>query len=440
MQASKILEDNVQAGKRLDSGLPLAQRDKFVRHLGYAETHDSRLQRFERIRAEERAVLELVKVKGEPRVYAKGSGNSYFLDLARSVQPSARDHEEAKRRLRRHALEVSVESNLGSAEGLRARRSAATHRRPATSGEVRALTTATNSGGAFVTPLYVVEDWAAYRTYGPAFVEQTQKLEDPGYGMQLNLPSFTSSVSVAQQTEGSTVANSSPSGAYVTSALVPFAGEIDISQQLYDRAGPENIDTVIYSQLAEELHTAVDSYALTQALSTAGSVTGASVWSNAGFFGDLAKAGANMLTSAGTVLPPTHAFMQPTFYRWLLGQTDNSGRPLVVPAPVYDVLPVQNGPDGEVPPGFNGERILDSAVFVDGNIGNSGSNSQIILANASNCFTLMSEPATRAVPETFAGSLEVALQLYCYFGIVVRHSAAVQVISGAGYPASPSFA
>jgi hypothetical protein len=79
-------------------------------------------------------------------------------------------------------------------------------------------------------------------------------------------------------------------------------------------------------------------------------------------------------------------------------------------------------------------------VFTDGNIAASGSNTQFILCNAANVYTLTSEPVTRAIPETFANDLTVAVQLYAVFGIVVRHATAVQVITGAGYPSAPTFA
>ena len=245
---------------------------------------------------------------------------------------------------------------------------------------------------------------------------------------------------MAQQTENSTVANSSPSGAYLTSNLVTFSGEIDVSQLLFDQAGPVGIDKIVYQQLNEALQTQLDSYTITQALSSAGSVSGASVWSNANAWGDLAKASANMRTVAGAVLAPTHLFASPTFFSWMLAQVDDQHRPLLTPQPAGTYLPVSSGPDGDVPAGWTGQRLLSSNVLTDGNIPNVGSNCQLLVANPANIFTLCSEPVTRAIPETLANDMSVAIQLYCVFGVIVRHTAVVQTITGNAYPASPSFA
>ena len=207
-----------------------------------------------------------------------------------------------------------------------------------------------------MTPQYVIEGtWADYRRYEPTFLDQTSKVPDEGFGMALNIPSITSAASVAQQTQNSTVANSSPSGAYLTSSLVTFSGEIDVSQLLFDQAGPVGIDRIIDQQLDEALQTQLDSYTITQALSTAGSkVSGASVWSNANAWGDLAKASANMRTAAGAVLPPTHLFASPTFFSWMLAQVDDQHRPLLTPQPAGTYLPVSSGPDGDAPAGWTG--------------------------------------------------------------------------------------
>ena len=445
-RAAKIIALEVlNPGGSLDSDIKGDVAHRYKEALRLGEEQDDRVQRLSRIITEERAVVG-VSVKSEPRTYGEGSEHSHYLDLARAACPGTRLHDAAVARLQRHAREVSVESSLRSEEGKRAIRSASTRGRgwggseETARTEIRSLTTAGGSGAGFVTPQYVVEDWADYRTYGPAFVDQTSKVPDSGVGMQLNIPSITSAASVAQQTEGSTVPNDSPTGAYITSNLVTFAGEVDISQALFDRAGPIGIDKILHAQMTEQLWTSIDSYALTQAISTAGSVTSASVFSNANFWGDVAKGSANMMTASGTVLPPTHLFMPPTFYQWATAQVATTGRPLLTPQPSDSYVPIAPAPDGDHPVGYTGQRILTSSVFTDGNLPASGSNCQFVLANAANIYTLMSEPVARAIPETLANDLNVVIQLYCVFGIVVRHATAVQVISGAAYPTAPSFA
>src|SRR5665213_2823377 len=170
-----------------------------------------------------------VTVKSEPSTYGAGSGNSYFLDLARSAHPGSRLHDPAVRRLNKHAQEIGWGVATKSDDGARAVREMQTRGRSFNGTEdgaraavlnlteYRALSTATNSGGAFVTPQYIVEDWASYRTYEPTFCAQTNKVPDSGYGMSINVPAITAAASVAQQTEGASVTASNPTGGYLTS-------------------------------------------------------------------------------------------------------------------------------------------------------------------------------------------------------------------------------
>jgi hypothetical protein len=444
VDAATVVANAIRSGGDVDDGLDDDRSKRFARHISRAETHDGRVTRLENIAAEKRAVLK-VGVKSEPRTYGPGSRQSYYIDLARAAVPGPL-HREAAERLERHALEVGREASDGSAEGQRAIRTAVTRSRTGTAerdavqAEVRAMTSGSSSGGAFVTPQYLVADWATYRTYAPSFLEQTVKAPDQGFGLQMNVPAISSIANVGQQmTENSGVDNSSPTAGYLTSPLATFVGEVDVSQLLFDQSGPIGIDEVLYAQLTSDLWTQLDLYALAQATAGAGTVTGAT-WSNAALWGDVAKASAAMMTSAGTVLSPTHLFMPPTFYQWATAQVDTATRPLLLPQPSGTVLPIATAPDGQPPAGYTGERILTSSVFTDGNIATSGSNSQFVLANMQNVFTLTTEPVCRAIPETLANDLTVVIQVYCQFGIVVRHAAGVQTISGAAYPASPTFA
>ena len=195
--AEIIVNEVLTPGGSIDSNISDHTAQRYKTAIRLAEEQDDRVQRLGRIITEERAVVG-VSVKHEPRVYGEGSGESYYLDLARAACPGTQHHDAAVERLQRHGREVSVESSLRSVEGKRAIRSATTRGRgwggdEATArAEVRSLTTATNSGGSFVTPQYVIEGtWADYRTYEPTFLDQTTKVPDEGFGMQLNIPSIT---------------------------------------------------------------------------------------------------------------------------------------------------------------------------------------------------------------------------------------------------------
>jgi hypothetical protein len=85
---------------------------------------------------------------------------------------------------------------------------------------------------------------------------------------------------------------------------------------------------------------------------------------------------------------------------------------------------------------------LSTAVFEDGSIPvtSPAYDTQIVVANMAEVFTLTSEPSLRVIPETLAPDLLVTIQLYALLGVVVRHTAAIQTITGAAYPVAPSFA
>ena len=422
---------------------PASAETKFIERVSRAQVFGDLAEKFRALGEDHRRA---VVVRSEPRVYGPGSGNSFYLDVARSALPGTAYHGDAVARLARHSQEVSTEAKAGSAEGRRALRVAETRGREISDGAVlderRAMTTGSTSGGALVTPEYLVSNYALFRAFPASFYEQSVKLPDPGFGMTAYVPAFTSAPTVAQQFEGGTVSNSSPGAGYLSANLVTVAGEIDVSQQLFDRAGPIDFDEIAHAALADSLAQQLDQYALTTALATAGTVAGAASFTAAKLWGDIATAKAQMLTTAGTKLPASHLFVTPELGEWLLSQVDPNDRPLLLPTPANTVLPIAPGPNGGPPLGYTGNRLLSTAVFEDGSIPvtSPAYDTQIVVANMAEVFTLTSEPSLRVIPETLAPDLLVTIQLYALLGVVVRHTAAIQTITGAAYPVAPSFA
>ena len=306
-------------------------------------------------------------VRSEPRTYGPNSPNSYFMDVARAAMPGIHGHSDAVANLERYSRELAVEAKAESPEGRRAMMAAATRGRTrgdeGVHNEQRALSTATGSAGAFTVPIYLQSSFGLYNSFPPAFLEQCSKVPDPGYGMTLNLPSFTSAPTVAEQTsENSAASDSSPGAGYLTSSLVTFTGEVEVSQQLLDRAGPIGMDQYLHDALVQQLDTQMDVYAIGQALATAGTVSGASSFTAAGLFGDIANAKSAMETAAGTKVPATHTFSSTSFVDWLEAQADPNGRPLWLPACSEAVLPIQPSSSGGPPVGFTGERLVGTGT------------------------------------------------------------------------------
>lgn len=441
--AAAVIAAEVRAGRDVDDHLTdKATTKRMVDALHRADVHDEHVRRFEEITAEKRALLRVA----EPRTYGPSSPNSFYRDVFASSLPGHPDHRAAWARLDQYGRELAYEIDRGTAEGRRAAQALETRRRESggaeSQAEVRAMTSSSTSGGAFVTPVYLQKDYGLYRTYPPSFWRQSNMVDDPGYGLTLEVPAFTAAASTGQQLgENQGVNDVTPAAAYLTASLVTMSGEVDLSQQLFDRAGPVRADTIIEAQLRQQINTSVDAYLVTQAIANGGTgVTDNSAFSVTDFWGDIAKAQSQMLTAAGVVLPATHVFMQPTFYSWASAQVDGQGRPLMVPTPAGADAPVVPAEDGGPAPGATGYQLLGTPVFRDGNIANSGSNTQIVLAHMPEVFTLVSEPAVRAFPDVLAENLTVIVSMYALCAVIVRHSGAIQVVSGSAYAASPSFA
>jgi hypothetical protein len=444
---AQVVGDALAGGTLRDVAGPLkgAALERFAELEVTAKYHDDNVRRLEEIAAEKRATLN-VSVKSEPRVYGPGSPNSYYRDIFSSSLPGLPDHYGAVERLQQYGRELGIEAMAGSPEGRRAQRVAETRGRERQGGpeaareEWRAMSSGSTSGGAFVTPAYLEDAFGSFNPYPPSFYAQAQQCEDPGYGMEILVPLFTSGGTVAEQlSDNSGIQDTSPTTTYVTANLAMMAGEIEVSQQFFDRAGPLAGDTVIDAQLRLDLLAQLDAYCLGVALGVAGTVSDSTSFSVAELWGDLAKAKSQMLTTAGTLLPATAMFMQPTWYEWAESQVDPNGRPLLLPQPAGTSLPLVPGRNGTAPPGYTGEKLLAVPTFTDGNIPNSGANTQMVVANMGEVFQLTSEPTARAVPETLAEDMTVVIQLYCLVGCLVRHSPAVQVVTGSAYPAAPSF-
>ena len=381
-----------------------------------------------------------VSVRSEPRVYEPNSPHSYFRDLFHAALPGRSEHREAVERLDRYSRELQIEAASGSPEGRSAVRAvremsrsegeSAAHR------ETRALTSGSASFGAFVTPAYLLDDYAGYRTFESSFYGQTNQQPLPEYGLTVYVPAFGSGANVAQQAgENTGVANSTPTAAYLTAPVGTLAGEIDLSQAMFDRGSMT--DEIINQQLKLQLDTAIDSYMLTTALATAGSVVQAGgSFTTSELWGDLAKAAAQMETTPGTVAAPTHTFLSPSLYSFAASQVDTTGRPVFLPSPANAALPIRLGPDGRPPAGYTGDRLVGTETFRDGNL----PANTIVVADPREVFSFAGAPVVRSFPETFAQDLTVVVQLYAYVACLPRYPKTVQAITGPAYSATQTFA
>lgn len=426
-----------------------------------------------------------VQVTGEKMVYGEGSPNSYYADLSRLTAGYGwgLDQDAAERMAQwAHQVEreVADDSQFGRdavvqlrgmkgirtengaharqvVENVRSRGRVALEQKDNT--ELRGIATgggatasaAGGGGAALVTPVFFVQDTAPYREAGRAFIDQCNAQPLPEYGMNIYMPRVTGPAAVASQTEGSGVTETDPTLGYLSAGLITEAGQVTVTQQLLDRVGPNfQFDRLIFDQLKRDYNPKVDAYALTTALATAGAITFTSAgWvfvaapGTASFVSKYAGAINAIETTAGTVMSPSHAFVQTSRWNFLesvgaLESASGSLHPLFVPQSngPFNAFATQGG-DGFVPyEGNTGYKLLGLPVFKDLNIPTPGTGAdQAIIANLREVYVYEGPTVTRAVPQTMANNLQILLQHYAYIAVLVRYPSAVQTISGTGMAA-----
>jgi HK97 family phage major capsid protein len=452
---SRAADRVADAGASAMSAENWAAFSRSVRNVAQSADLDRRLAKLQ-TRYEKRAAGP--RVVKEPRVYGPDSpGNSYFLDLATAVRDGVdfQDAKGAQGRLKRYSAELGYEVRRGSKEGRRVERligeqtrqaDPAAHSRVA--GELRAVvsgggaTAAAASGAAaFVTPAYIEQLWGPYIQRSP-FVNAVTTQDIPEFGLNIYLPVLSSDAGVAQQaTENTALAETDPSAAYLSSSVETIAGKVIVSQELYDRGGgPGGVlfDQVVAKQLAIDWARSVDSFALTTALATAGSVPYNGTFALAGtsgvggFVDKLASAKNAIRGTAGAYLEPSAAFFAPARWEYMVGWADAQGRPVVLPCATGD-NPRKYGDTGLEWGGLH--------IFTDPNVPAVGTTSedQVVVLDPSEVYVWRSpQPIVNAFSQTGANALEVTIRIHGYAGCIVRYQSGVQTVFGTAF-STPSF-
>jgi hypothetical protein len=222
-------------------------------------------------------------------------------------------------------------------------------------GEFRAFTggggatasSAGSGGAAFVSPAVLIDEvWAKYRSPYRAFVDQCDSsVPLPDWGLTAYVPVVTTGTSVTTQTEEGSVAEGDPVTNYASSPIVTKVGQITVTWQFLDRAGPGIAgDVVLYQQLRQQLDAQIDTYAIGQALAGAQSVVDNSAFTVTntsggvgGFFSDLKKAKNLLRDTAGVRLQATHCFANGDFVNHIAAYANTQGGPMFSPWFVGDL-------------------------------------------------------------------------------------------------------
>ncbi|HXR42996.1 MAG TPA: phage major capsid protein [Acidothermaceae bacterium] len=395
----------------------------------------------------------------EPTTYGRGSGQSYFLDLARAQLQS---DPEARDRLQRHAQEVEKEMPLREArraqraaqqlaqvgrEGLRSR-----DRREAFF-EQRANPNRTDGqGGYFVPPLWLIDEYVPFLRNGRPFAELCRQFELPAGTDSINVPKVLTGTATGVQQDNGAVTSVDLTDTFVTAPVRTIAGQQDIAIQLLDQS-PVAFDEIVFQDLVDDYNLRVDA----QALSGTGSggqlkgldnVSGTNtVTFTSGsptlalLFPILGQALSQVAKSRKRVA--THLLLQGTRWYWMASSLDSQNRPLVVPfagGPAFNQVadagePVAEGPVANI---LGATAVIDQNItLVDG----AGANQDRVYGTRPQDYYLWeSSPRMRVLQEVLSGTLQVRLQLWNYVAFMPdRYPTATSIVVGTGLTAPAGF-
>jgi len=355
-------------------------------------------------------------VTSEPTVYGRGSGHSYFLDMAR------RDFHRgdgdggvnaAEERMKRHAAEVdkqmperraAVERRAAKAyedafaSDRRDRRALAQMERMGVSPferERRFISRTDGQGGYFVPPLWLIDEYIPYLRAGRVFADRWRSFPLPSGTDSINIPRVTLGTATGPQTsDGGPVPGRDMTDNFVNALVRTVAGQQDAAIQLLDQS-PIAFDEIVFGDLMADLAMQLSAQLMLGSgtngqltgLFPTGAIGGSSqnaafqtygyVVNNAADAWTAAAGTANFYLSVGQLIsslsrnrfrPPTGIITNPAVWYGMATAMDSQNRPLVVPAQqgnnFNQAAADDGGPVAEGPVG----HVLGLPWFIDPNI------------------------------------------------------------------------
>jgi HK97 family phage major capsid protein len=368
-----------------------------------------------------------VAVKDEPKTYNQRNANNnyYFRDLFYAGKGDM----DAQERLQRHRREVLVEQRTD-------------------------LSSTAGQGGEFEPPIWLMNEWTNVIRMGRPFANTLNNQGAPPAGASINIPRLVTGTATAAQSDLGAVQQTDATTGSLSVGIKTIAGQEKLAQQLIDRSQP-GIDQIIFQDLVADYNLRLDLGVLSGSgsganikgvLSDTNRITETytqatpAVGGAGGFYAKVADAVQQIITLRG--LPPDTIVMHPRRWAWIMAASDTTNRPLIE---------VGGGGDLQAPGRAGGINQLGDAgfnfqglrVIVDANLptnlGASTTEDTALVYRAADLYLWEGSPVMRAFPQTFAGNLEVLLQVYNYAAFTSeRYSKAVAQVTGTGMIA-PTF-
>ena len=315
----------------------------------------------------------------------------------------------------------------------------------------RDINTTDTSGGDFVPPAYLVNDYIAKARAGRVTADLCSKFALPGGTDSINFPAITTgTANAAQASQNSALQETNLVTATVTAPVTTIGGIQDVSVQLVEQS-PIAFDQVIFADLAASHAQAVGN-AVINGTGSSGTLEG---FVNADTVNTITYTDSSP-TAAETVakiadgiqqvatnrfLPADAIVMHPRRWYALCAGVDGSQRPLVVPT-----AQAQNTfgtADASVAEGAAG-NILGLPVYLDPNIAtNTGASTNqdvIIISRFADAYLFEGTPKAEVFRETLSAEATVRFRLYNFVAFSAERYVGVNtsIVSGTGL-VSPSF-
>ncbi len=179
------------------------------------------------------------RVTNEPLTYDGKTGRSMLRDLYSAKYEYNMD---AQERIRTHGKEMAKRGLAGPI---------------GPDAQERAISTTDGSGGEFVPPVWLQEEWIKLPRAARPIANTLNRQPLPPGTDTINIPKVTAGTAVAVQTDGGAVQSTDLTTGSVTGAVQTIAGQQDVSQQLVDLSVP-GIDVVIFDDLTRAYDTQLD--------------------------------------------------------------------------------------------------------------------------------------------------------------------------------------
>jgi hypothetical protein len=302
------------------------------------------------------------------------------------------------------------------------------------------ITTATGSGGAWVIPVWLLDQSVYYNLPARPFLDSLNPIDLPPSGMTINIPVQSGPAAAAVHTpQNGAIVETDVTSSTTALPVQPIFGGLTVSvEQIERESWGGSFDAMLMRSLQQAYNQQCDQIALTAALVGATSLTYSGTFSMTttsgagGFYEKVSGAIATVNTAAGILREPDALFVSPQRWGWMAAQADASARPLIVPSMQGPMNTVATMPNNGVPQGYVG-TMLGLSVYKDlsiPTIGTSPVTDQAVVLDTTAMLALEASPTFETFPATLANQGSVYLRLHGYLAVGALQAGAVVSING----------